>query len=70
MARSGVHPTRWELALQMLLSKLRGECSIENCRYVILFEADLNQHKHHFIGGEANDALDQCEGLPDDIFSR
>ena len=70
VARSGVYPTRWELALQMLLAKLRGECSVHNCRYLIIYEADLNHHKHHFIGGVANEAIDQCEGLPEDVFSK
>ena len=54
VARSGVHPKRWEMALQMLLAKLRGECSVENCRYLIIYEADFNQYKHYFIGGVAN----------------
>ena len=46
------------------------QTALHNCRYLIIYEADLNHHKHHFIGGVANEAIDQCEGLPEDIFSK
>ena len=70
VARSGVHPNRWEKALQMLLAKLKGECSVHNCRYLILYEADFNFLKQYFIGVVANESLNKYKGLPDDVFSR
>ena len=42
IARSGVHPKRWEVAIQLLMAKMKGECDIDNCRYLILYEANFN----------------------------
>ena len=70
VARSGVHPKRWEMALQILLAKHKGKYSVENCRYLIIYEADFNQYKNYFIGGTANETMNRYEGLPDDIYSR
>ena len=66
VARSGVHPERWEIAIQLLMAKLKGECDIENCRYLILYEADFNFFKHHFVGDVANDSINNIEKMPEE----
>ena len=70
VARSGVYPPRWEVALQSLLAKAKGATTIDKSRYLILFEGDYNQFKGHFIGGDANNALEELGVLPDEHFSR
>ena len=57
-------------ALQMLLAKLRGECSVHNCRYLIIYEADFNFFKHFFIGIMANETVNKIDGLPEEVYSR
>lgn len=47
---SDVHSRRWEVTLQLLLAKVKGECSVENSRCVILYGADLNHLKQVFMG--------------------
>lgn len=41
VTRSGVHPVRWEVAMQLLMTKLKGECDIENCRYLFFMRLTL-----------------------------
>ena len=43
---------------------------MNNSRYLVIFEGNFNQLKSHFIGGDANDALDKLRLLPEEHFSR
>ena len=54
----------------LLLAKAKGSTSIDNSRYLIIFEVDFNHAKGHFFGGDANLALDELKMLPEDHFSR
>ena len=51
VAQSGVHPPRWEIAMQLLLAKTKGATTVDSNRYVVLFEGDFNHTKGHFFGG-------------------
>ena len=48
MALSGVHPPRGEVAMLLLLVKAKDSASVDNSRYLIIFEADFNHAKGHF----------------------
>ena len=52
IARSDVDPVRWGTTMQVLLRKGEGACTIENMRYLNLYDAQFNYYKHFFIGGK------------------
>ena len=70
VARSGVYPKRWESATQLLMAKSKGECDKDNCRYLILYEADFNFFKHHFVGDVANDSINNIGKMPEEHLAK
>ena len=57
IARSGVYPLRWGTTMQILLRKEDSPCTIENMRYLILYDTQFNYFRQFFIGGEAMETL-------------
>ena len=55
--------------MQSLLAKSKGSTTTDNSRYLIIFEGDYNHCKRHFIGGDANAALDELGELSDEYYS-
>jgi hypothetical protein len=68
--RSGVHPTRWGTALQVLLEKVAGVCLVEKLRSIQLYEADLNWFMKFIFNDGALNALRSIEYLPEEHFSQ
>ena len=68
--RSGVHPTRWGTALQVLLEKIAGVCLVEKLRSIQLYEADLNWFMKFVFNDGAMTALQAVNYLPEEHYSR
>lgn len=68
--KSGVHPTRWGTALQVLLEKVAGVCLVEKLRSIQLYEADLNWFMKFIFNDGAMSALQSIEYLPEEHYSR
>lgn len=68
--RSGTHPTRWGIALQVLLEKVAGVCLVEKLRSIQLYEADLNWFMKFIFNDTAMDALQATNYLPEEHFSQ
>ncbi len=41
---TGISPLRWRHALNVMLEKVAGNCSVEKLRIIMLFEADFNNN--------------------------
>jgi len=59
---TGISPVRWQYALNMMLDKVVGNCSVEKLHIIMLFEADFNNNIKwlgHMVmkNAEANNTL-------------
>ena len=68
--RSGIHPTRWGTALQVLLEKVAGVCMVEKLRSIQLYEADLNWFMKFIFNDGALTALKSINYLPEEHYSQ
>lgn len=68
--RSGVHPTRWGTALQVLLEKVAGVCLVDKLRSIQLYEADLNWFMKFVFNDQAMATLTASGKLPEEHFSQ
>jgi hypothetical protein len=68
--RSGVHPSRWGSALQVLLEKVAGVCLVEKLRSIQLYEADLNWFMKFIFNDGALTALKSINYLPEEHYSQ
>ncbi len=67
---SGIHPTRWGTALQVLLEKVAGVCLVEKLRSIQLYEADLNWFMKFIFNDGAMSALQAIDYLPEEHYSK
>ena len=56
--------------MQVLLRKGDGPCTIENMRYLNLYDVQFNYYKHFFVGGEAMETMTNFGFLPEVHFSK
>ncbi len=70
IARSGIHPERWTVALQCMLEKVAGVCLVEKLRAIQLIEADFNFFQGFIFGKMAMDELTQSGFLPEEHYSK
>ena len=68
--RSGIHPTRWGTALQVLLEKVARVCMVDKLRSIQLYEADLNWFMKFIFNDGALTALKSIDHLPEEHYSQ
>jgi hypothetical protein len=66
---SGIHPSRWGVALQVMLEKIAGVCLVDKLRSIQLYEADYNWFNKFVFNDGALRALEMSDGLPEEHFS-
>ena len=66
---SGIHPSRWGVALQVMLEKIAGVCLVDKLRSIQLYEADYNWFNKFIFNDGALRALETAHGLPEEHFS-
>ena len=67
---SGTAPARWGVALQVLLEKVAGNCSVSQLRSIQLYEADYNWLNKLVFHDRAMEALRRSGFLPEEHFSQ
>jgi hypothetical protein len=67
---SGVHPTRWGTALQVMLEKVAGICLVDKLRSIQLYEADLNWFMKFIFNDGALSSLKAINHLPEEHYSQ
>ena len=67
---SGVCPTRWGVALQVLLEKVAGDCLVSKLRSIQLYEADYNWFNKLVFNDKAMSALQSTGLMPEEHFSQ
>lgn len=68
--KSGTHPTRWGIALQVMLEKVAGVCLIDKLRSIQLYEADLNWFMKFIFHDIAIAKLNEVDLLPEEHYSQ
>ena len=66
---SGIQPSRWGVALQVMLEKIAGVCLVDKLRSIQLYEADYNWFNKFVFNDGALRALELAESLPEEHFS-
>lgn len=66
---SGIHPSRWGVALQVMLEKIAGVCLVDKLRSIQLYEADYNWFNKFIFNDGALRALELSDSLPEEHFS-
>ena len=66
---SGIQPSRWGVALQVMLEKIAGVCLVDKLRSIQLYEADYNWFNKFIFNDGALRALELANGLPEEHFS-
>ena len=66
---SGIHPSRWGVALQVMLEKIAGVCLVDKLRSIQLYEADYNWFNKFIFNDGALRALELASALPEEHFS-
>ena len=66
---SGLHPSRWGVALQVMLEKIAGVCLVDKLRSIQLYEADYNWFNKFIFNDKALRALELAAALPEEHFS-
>ena len=69
IVQSGIQPSRWEVALQVMLEKIAGVCLVDKLRSIQLYEADYNWFNKFVFNDGALRALEIAGGLPEEHFS-
>ena len=67
---SGVCPSRWGVALQVLLEKVAGECLVTKLRSIQLYEADYNWFNKLSVNDSAMSALRSTGMMPEEHYSQ
>jgi hypothetical protein len=68
---TGIHPSRWGVALQVMIEKIAGVCLVTKLRSIQLYEADYNWFNTKFIFNDgALRALEASGLLPEKHFSQ
>jgi hypothetical protein len=68
--QSGIPPKRLGVALQVLLEKVAGDCSVDRLRSIQLYEADFNWSNSHIFHHQAMDSLRKLGFLPEEHYSQ
>jgi len=69
IVRSGIHPARWGVALQVMLEKIAGVCLVDKLQSIQLYEADYNWFNKFIFNDGALRALELAQALPEEHFS-
>ena len=67
---SGVCPTRWGVALQVLLEKIAGVSLVSKLRSIQLYEADYNWFNKLIFNDQAMAALNATGFMPEEHFNQ
>ena len=67
---SGVCPSRWGVALQVLLEKIAGVCAVSKLRSIQLYEADYNWFNKLIFNDQAMATLKSTGMMPEEHFSQ
>jgi hypothetical protein len=68
--QSGSPPERWGVALQVLLEKVAGDCSVTRLRSIQLYEADYNWGNSYILHHCASESLRRVGFLPEEHYSQ
>ena len=69
IVQTGIHPTRWGVALQVMLEKIAGVCLVDKLRSIQLYEADYNWFNKFIFNDRALKSLEAAGSLPEEHFS-
>jgi len=67
---TGISPQRWRHALNVMLEKVAGNCSVEKLRIIMLFEADFNNNNKWLGRAVMRNAKQLEEIAPEQYGSR
>lgn len=68
--RSGLQPTRWGMALQVLLEKIAGVCLVTKLRSIQLYDSHFNWFNKIIFNDAAMLKLTQSGCLPEELYSQ
>ena len=70
IVHTGIHPSRWGVALQVMIEKIAGVCLVTKLRSIQLYEADYNWFNKFIFNDAALRALEASGLLPEEHYSQ
>ena len=70
IVHTGIHPSRWGVALQVMIEKIAGVCLVTKLRSIQLYEADYNWFNKFIFNDGALRALQSSGLLPEEHYSQ
>jgi hypothetical protein len=70
IVHTGIHPSRWGVALQVMIEKIAGVCLVTKLRSIQLYEADYNWFNKFIFNDGALRALESSGLLPEEHYSQ